>query len=57
MLDPLYESNAQLNYEISIQEVSRVVIAAKNKSSAGIDSIPYVVLKFENVIAVLRELF
>lgn len=57
MLDPLYESNAQLNNEISSQEVSMVVMAAKNKSSADIDSIPYVVLKFENVIAILSELF
>ena len=42
---------------ITIEEVSRAVMSAKSRSASGIDNIPYAVLKFPPVIAVLNCLF
>lgn len=41
MLDPLYQSNADLNRQIDINEVRCVVNKAKAGKSAGIDELPY----------------
>lgn len=40
MLDPLYQSNADLNRQIDINEVRCVVYKAKTGRSAGIDELP-----------------
>lgn len=61
MLDPLYQSNADLNRQIDINlminEVRCVVNKAKAGKSAGIDELPYEVLKSENVIQTLHKMF
>ena len=57
MLDPLYDSNRELNYNINLAEIERLVMNAKNGKSVGTDSIPYEVLKFFSVIRVLHFLF
>ena len=57
MLDPLYISNPELNHNITITEIERLVMNAKNGKSVGIDCIPYEVLKFPPVIQVLHSLF
>ena len=57
MLDPLYESNTDLNQNISLQEIQKVIMNAKNGKSSGVDNIPYDVLKFPTVIPVLCSLF
>jgi len=46
-----------LNRDISMVEVTRVVMKAKSRSSSGFDDIPYSVLKNPPIIAILRELF
>ena len=56
MLDPLYESNVDLNQNISIQEIERVITNAKNGKATGINNIPYEVLRFPAVISVLHSL-
>ena len=50
MLDPLYDSNMELNHNKDISEIERLVMMAKNGKSVGIDCIPYGVLKFPSVI-------
>ena len=57
MLDPLYISNPEINHNITISEIERLVMNAKNGKSVGIDNIPYEVLKFPSVIQVLHSLF
>ena len=57
MLHPLYESNHDLNHNITLIEIQRLVMNAKNGKSAGIDNIPYEVLKFPSVILVIQSLF
>lgn len=57
MLDPLYQSNADLNRQIYINEVRCVVNKAKAGKSVGIDELPYEVLKSENVIQTLHKMF
>ena len=57
MLDPLYESNSDLNQNISMQEIEKIIMNAKNEKSSGIDNIPYEVLKFPSVIPVLIRSF
>ena len=57
MLDPLYESNRDLNQNISMQEIETIIRHTKNGKSSGIDNIPYEVLKFPSVFPVLRSLF
>ena len=55
--DPLYTPNEELNGNISIEEISKIVQQAKSGSACGLDKIPYEVLKFPPVIEVLRNLF
>ncbi|XP_060600600.1 uncharacterized protein LOC132754030 [Ruditapes philippinarum] len=55
--DTLYAPKELLNNNISIEEIVNVVMSAKSKSACGIDNIPYAVLKFPPVIAVLHKLF
>ena len=57
MLDPLYESNGELNYNVSLEEIDRIIMNSKNGKSTGIDKIPYEVLKFPAVVPVIRALF
>ena len=52
MQDPLYEGAANINADISFDEVKKVVMKTKVNKSAGIDNIPYEVLKFDPVIRV-----
>ena len=47
----------KLNHDISIQEIEKILMNAQNGKSVGIDKIPYEVLKFPNVIPVIRALF
>lgn len=42
MLDPLYQSNTDLNRQIDIIEVRCVVNKSKANKSAGIDELPYI---------------
>ena len=57
ILDPLYESNTELNQNMSMEEIEKIVMNTKNGKSTGIDSIPYKVLKFPTVTQVLCSLF
>ena len=57
MADPLYIVKCNLDYSITIEEVSDVVHLAKNGKSAGSDHIPNEVLKCEMLIPVLHTLF
>ena len=57
MLDPLYESNAELNRNISFSEIEKVLLKAKNGKSVGIDQIPYEILKVDSLKPVLLSLF
>ena len=57
MLDPLYDSNAELNRNISFEELEKVLLKAKNGKSVGIDQIPYEILKLDSVKPVLLSLF
>ncbi|VDI40881.1 Hypothetical predicted protein [Mytilus galloprovincialis] len=57
MIDPLYDENPELNTNITIDEIRRLILGAKNGKACGIDSIPYEVLKYESVISVLHSLF
>lgn len=54
MLDPLYQSNADLNRQIDINlminEVRCVVNKAKAGKSAGIDELPYEVLNILHTV-------
>ena len=57
MLDPLYEVKCNLNNDITLKEVSDVVMHSKNYKSAGSDNIPNEVLKFNCVIEALCKFF
>lgn len=57
MNDPLYDGTVDINVDISFDEVKKVVTKSKANKSAGIDTIPYEVLKFNSVIQVLQQLF
>ena len=57
MIDPLYESNKKLNSIISFHEVESAVMKTKNFKSAGIDQIPYDVLKNNVTISALHKFF
>ena len=46
-----------LNADITYQEVKKVVLNTKSNKASGIDKIPYDVLKNENIIKVLTNLF
>ncbi|XP_055998773.1 uncharacterized protein LOC130047523 isoform X1 [Ostrea edulis] len=49
--------NEELNYDISLEEISDIVLHSKSKSDSGYDEIPYSVLKFPMIIKTLRNLF
>ena len=57
MLDPLYESNGELNYNVSLEEIDRIIMNSKNGKSTGVDKIPYEVPKFPAVVPVIRARF
>ena len=57
MTDPLWEENSNLNSNFSIFEVHHAVMKCKNGKSAGVDQIPYEVLKNDQVISLLTALF
>ena len=57
MLDPLCYSDNNLNKEISVHEVSNIVLKAKNGKAVGIDKIPNEVLKNNTCILFLKCLF
>ena len=57
MLDPLYISNPHINSDITLDEVAAAILKAKKLSACGIDKIPYDVLKYPPVIAVIHKLF
>ena len=57
MSDPLYVSNPELNCNVTIEEVRNVVMKAKLGKAAGVDCLPYEVLKSDIVIQVLVHLF
>ena len=57
MLDPLFISNPHINSNITLDEVAAAIMKAKKLSACGIDKIPYDVLKFPPVIAVIHQLF
>ena len=57
MQDPLYVQNVSLNANVSIEEITQLVMRAKSKSAPGIDGISYAFLKYPPVIGVLKELF
>ena len=57
MNDPLYLDNENLNYNITIEEVTTVIMKAKSRSACGYDEIPYTVLKNPPIIAILQQLF
>ena len=39
MLDPLYKNNRDLNQNISMQEVEKIIMNVKNENASGIDNI------------------
>ena len=55
--DPLYTSNHDLNCNFTLDEISCVIMNAKNKSAVGIDFIPYDVLKYPPIITLLHSFF
>ena len=54
MLDPLCYCDNNLNREISVHEVSNVVLKAKNSKAVGIGKIPNEVLKNNTCILFLK---
>ena len=57
MLDPLYESNSELNHNISLEEIKHIIMKTKNGKSTGINNIPYEVLNFSYVMPVIQSFF
>ena len=57
MLDPLYECNNELNINVDIGEITRVLKNAKNNKTAGIDQIPYEVWKCSKLLSLIQNLF
>ena len=41
MCDPSYIHNDQLNYSVTIEEVTRLILKAKSRSACGYDGVPY----------------
>ena len=46
-----------MNRNITLEEVTGIIMHAKNGSAQGYDCLPYDVLKFPPIIALLKELF
>lgn len=57
MEDPLYTTNNSLNAIIITDEIHKIVMQSKLRSSSGFDEIPYDILKFPMVIDTLHQLF
>ena len=57
MLDQLCYCDNNMNREISVHEVSNIVLKAKNGKAVGIDKIPNEVLKNNTCILFLKCLF
>jgi hypothetical protein len=57
MRDPLWEENASTSRNFTNKEVYDIVMNCKNGKSPGIDEIPYEVLKNNECIEVLTNLF
>lgn len=57
MDDPLYTPNTELNDNVTLEEITQIIMNARCRSACGIDRIPYDVLKFPPVIAVLKQFF
>ena len=57
MEEESYQCNEEINYDVSFQEISDIVMRAKSNSACGIDEIPYSVLKYPVVINTIRSLF
>jgi hypothetical protein len=46
-----------MNSNITIDEITNIIMHAKSGSAPGLDKIPYDVLKYPAVIKVLQKLF
>ncbi|VDI50202.1 Hypothetical predicted protein [Mytilus galloprovincialis] len=57
MEDPLYSQNDQINNNITIEEITEIVMHSRNRSACGYDQIPNIVLKFPLIIETLHHLF
>ena len=55
MMDPLYDPNIELKRNLTLEEVTVVVMKSKNKKSAGIDKLPNELFKNENIILTLKK--
>ena len=53
MMDPLFNQDEHWNRTITLEEVTKVIMAANLLLAMGIDNIPYAVLNSPYVIAVL----
>ena len=56
MLNPQYESNAALNHEITVAEISKVIAGLKEKKATGPDSIANEIIKCEGFKNILWQL-
>ena len=50
-------ASGELNKDFSLNEVKTAVLNTKNNKACGVDKIPYEVLKFDNIIEILKRLF
>ncbi len=57
MLEPLFIQNKSLNKNFTIEEIKKCVNKAKNNKAVGIDRIPYEILRYDNIIELLREFY
>lgn len=57
LLDPLYDNNGELNRQIELGEIIRVLKKAKNNKSAGLDQIPYEIWKSPKLLPVIMKFF
>lgn len=57
MNDPLYDSNPELNMNVTIEEITSIVKKSRCGSACGIDDLPYDVMKNAPVIQTLQKLF
>ena len=57
MMDPLYVQNQILNNNITREEVVQVLKNLKNGKAVGYDAIPNEILKCEDIVPVLVQLF
>ncbi|MCG8049516.1 MAG: hypothetical protein JAY66_28225, partial [Candidatus Thiodiazotropha taylori] len=55
--DPLYTCNYDLNCNFTLNEITSTIMNAKKNSAVGIDNIPYDVLKYPPIIALLHNFF